>query len=170
MRSNRLPSLSRDCRRGRSVQWYMDKALEVWQAMENGRFAPVGCSGPCGTHEFWMKKAQLEGREMPFDVILLDEAQDVTESQLTWTIQRQKQAMRFCVGDPCQRIYGFRGALTESEFETIMKSELTIKQPMLLSQSFRFGGDIARVANSMLFVRFNLKPTQNDIKSKYQVR
>jgi len=147
----------------------MDKALEVWQAMEDGKFSPDGHSGPCGTHGFWMKKAQLEGRSMPFDVILLDEAQDVTECQLTWTIQKQKHAMRFCVGDPCQRIYGFRGALVESEFEWIMRHEITTSKPMLLSQSFRFGSDIARVANSMLFVRFNLKPKQDDIKSKYQV-
>jgi hypothetical protein len=169
VRSNRLPSLGRDCRRGRSVQWYMDKALEVWQAMEGGKFAPVGCSGPCGTHGFWMKKAQLEARAMPFDVILLDEAQDVTECQLTWVMQKQKHAMRFCVGDPCQRIYGFRGAINESDFETIMRAELTCK-PMLLSQSFRFGSDIARVANAMLFVRFNLKLAQNDtMRIKYQV-
>lgn len=168
-RSNRLPSLSRDCSKGRSVGWYMDKACDVWKAMEGGTFAPGGHRGPCGTHAFWMKKAQLEGREMPFDVILLDEAQDVTECQLTWTIQRQKHAMRFCVGDPCQRIYGFRGALVESEFDWIMRRELTSK-PMLLSHSFRFGSDIARVANSMLFVRFNLKPTKkDDIDSKYQV-
>lgn len=168
-RSNRLPSLSRECRRGRSTQWYMDKAMELWQAMEDGKFAPVGCSGSCGTHGFWMKKAQLLSRAMPFDVILLDEAQDVTECQLTWAIQRQKHAMRFCVGDPCQRIYGFRGAIFESDFEIILRAELTCK-PMLLSHSFRFGLDIARVANAMLFVRFNLKISQNDsMRIKYQI-
>ncbi len=168
-RSNRLPSLSRECNRGRAVLWYMEKALEAWQAMENGKFAPAMCSGPCGTHEYWMKKAQLEARIMPFDVILLDEAQDVTECQLTWAIQKQKQAMRFCVGDPCQSIYGFRGAILESEFESIMRDDLTCK-PMLLSQSFRFGCDIARVANAILFVRFNLKDcVQNTVRFRYHV-
>ena len=168
-RSNRLPSLARDCSRGRRAMWYMDKALEVWMAMEEGRFAPAARRGPCGTHEFWMKKAQLEARAVPFEVILLDEAQDVTECQLTWAIQKQKQAMRFCVGDPCQSIYGFRGAILESEFETILRDELTCK-PMLLSQSFRFGGDIARVANAMLFVRFNLKQhPKNSVRFRYHV-
>jgi superfamily I DNA/RNA helicase len=93
----------------------------------------------------------------------------VTECQLTWAIQKQKQAMRFCVGDPCQSIYGFRGAILESEFETVLRDELTSK-PMLLSQSFRFGCDIARVANAMLFIRFNLKETpKNSVRFRYHV-
>jgi len=97
-------------------------------------------------HDVYVKVFQLgEGKDSPYisaDYILLDEAHDTAEVLLD-ILQRQRHALLIYVGDSCQQIYEWRGAIDA------MKAFPSAPR-RLLSQSFRFGQIIADVANSVL--------------------
>lgn len=92
-------------------------------------------------HDGYLKLFQLEQPELPYDVILLDEAQDtnpVTQA-LVWA-QHARQAY---VGDEHQAIYGWRGARNAMAL-------IEADEDHLLTGSFRFGRAVAEVANAIL--------------------
>ena len=67
-------------------------------------------------HDIYLKECQLAHVQLtskrsskPFDVVMLDEAQDVTQCQVE-LIRNQYSSARFLIGDPHQSIYQFRGA------------------------------------------------------------
>lgn len=93
------------------------------------------------THDFYLKAYQLSKPWLPYDVILFDEGQDASPA-MTDVFMNQHHATRVIVGDVHQQIYGWRGAhnaMAEAGF-----------QPLTLSQSFRFGEEIARLAADVL--------------------
>jgi hypothetical protein len=107
-------------------------------------------SGICMTHSVYQKFAQLSNavltskRGKPFNVFLIDEAQDLNECQCAMiTRQWQNGATIALVGDPAQSIYQFRGACRQFE-----RWEVDCEET--LTQSFRFGREIARMANIFL--------------------
>lgn len=79
---------------------------------------------------------------IPADYILLDEAQDTAEVFLD-IIRQQTHALVILVGDDCQQIYAWRGAVNALSF-------FKGAPRRLLSQSYRFGKCIADVANTIL--------------------
>ena len=81
-------------------------------------------------------------------VVLLDEAQDCTACQMSWINMISANCKCYAVGDIHQAIYQFRGAKPEC-FVAFAKS------PLPLTQSFRFGRNIAAVANAMIFIKTN---------------
>jgi superfamily I DNA/RNA helicase len=75
-----------------------------------------------------------------FDMLLVDEAQDANPSMLA--ILKKVKCQIVVVGDPHQQIYEFNGAinaLDQCDYETYY-----------LTQSFRFGEDIAEWSNDIL--------------------
>ncbi|MCF8305626.1 MAG: UvrD-helicase domain-containing protein [Ignavibacteriales bacterium] len=92
------------------------------------------------THDFYLKKFQLSQPELNYDYILFDEGQDASPAMLD-VFLRQK-AVKVIVGDSNQQIYGWRNAVNSLEM---------VYYPVYtLSNSFRFGGEIAALASDIL--------------------
>lgn len=92
------------------------------------------------THDFYLKKFQLQHPVLPFDYILFDEGQDASAAMLD-VFLRQK-AVKVIVGDTHQQIYGWRYAVNSLE-----QAPFTTYH---LSTSFRFSQDIADLAVEVL--------------------
>jgi F-box protein 18 (helicase) len=100
------------------------------------------------THDFYLKKFQLQQPQLGFDYILFDEAQDASPAMLD--IFLKQKATKVIVGDTHQQIYGWRYAvnsLEKANFKTYH-----------LSMSFRFGQDIANLAMETLRLKNLLEP------------
>jgi F-box protein, helicase, 18 len=93
------------------------------------------------THDFYLKKFQLQNPVLPFDYILFDEGQDASPAMLD--IFLNQSAVKVIVGDTHQQIYSWRYAVNSLE-----KTSFTTFN---LSHSFRFGANIANLATQVLF-------------------
>jgi hypothetical protein len=92
-------------------------------------------------HDWYVKAWQLSDPRIDADVLFVDEAQDLNPV-LLWVLRRQP-AQIVAVGDSCQQIYGWRGAVDAM-------GALAGETRLTLSQSFRFGPAIAAEANKWL--------------------
>lgn len=95
-------------------------------------------------HDHYLKLWQLSGPRLPFDVVMLDEAQDsnpVTADLVT----SQHHAQRIAIGDGCQQLYAWRGAVDAL-------ASWPADDRLHLTQSWRFGTAIADEANKWLDV------------------
>lgn len=104
-------------------------------------------------HDHYLKMWQLEGKQMPADFILLDEAQDANPV-IAAIVNQQHNAQKILVGDPAQQIYAWRGAVDA------MKGFPGARLP--LSKSFRFGPAIAEQANAFLELLGDFRITGNE--------
>ena len=93
-------------------------------------------------HHCYLKAWQLSGPTIAADFILLDEAQDVAPVMCA-IFEAQTHAQLIAVGDDAQEIYGFTGAINAM-------ARMNAENEAVLSQSFRFGPEIADVANIFL--------------------
>ena len=123
----------------------IDAAKKVWSIMKQGENQDMPM-----THSGYLKLFQLQFPNLPYNLILLDEAQDtnsVTQKLIMDQVRLGSEVI--LVGDENQSIYSWRGAV----------NALTkIKAPTLyLTQSFRFGQPIADVANKILSTYYNEK-------------
>jgi superfamily I DNA/RNA helicase len=92
------------------------------------------------THEFYLKKFQLEKPDLGFDCVLFDEGQDASPVMLDVFLRQNSR--KVIVGDIYQQIYSWRhavNALANVEFA---------EYP--LTTSFRFGPKIAALAMEIL--------------------
>ena len=100
-------------------------------------------------HDGYLKLYQLSNPLLPYDCILLDEAQDINPvtTAIIFAQAQQTRSKKPCaiilVGDGNQQIYSFRGA--KDTLKTFSASNTHY-----LTQSFRFDNNIARVANMIL--------------------
>lgn len=118
------------------------------------------------THDFYLKKFQLQSPVLPFDYILFDEGQDASPAMLD--IFLKQAATKVIVGDTHQQIYSWRYAVNSLEKTGFTSFDL--------SHSFRFGANIANLATQILFWKDAItetKPitikglgTNNDTKTK----
>jgi F-box protein 18 (helicase) len=112
-------------------------------------------SGQIGiTHDFYLKKFQLECPQLPYDYILFDEGQDASAAMLD--VFLKQAGIKIIVGDVHQQIYGWRYAvnsLQQVDFPA-----------MVLSQSFRFNDEVALVANNILRWKYELLGWQKPVK------
>jgi F-box protein 18 (helicase) len=65
------------------------------------------------THDFYLKKFQLQTQSLPFDYILFDEGQDASPAMLD--IFLKQPAVKVIVGDTHQQIYSWRYAVNSLE-------------------------------------------------------
>jgi len=92
------------------------------------------------SHSTYMKRWALDEPQLPYDYLLVDEAQDL--EPLTRGMLLMQDTQVIVVGDPNQAIYGWRGATSAlDDFEG---------QRTYLTQSWRFGDAIAEEANFWL--------------------
>lgn len=92
-------------------------------------------------HNHYLKMWALTNPKLNYDFILFDEAQDANPV-IAGVVQAQT-CQKIMVGDRCQAIYGWNGAVDAmSSFEADHR--------VLLSKSFRFGQAIADQANLFL--------------------
>lgn len=110
-------------------------AQQVWALMQD-LASPVPM-----THDGYLKEFALGDPDLGYDFILLDEAQD-TNPVLQKLISAQGGRLA-CVGDEHQAIYGFRGA-------TNAMALMPADEEHALTGSFRFGPQIAELANVLL--------------------
>lgn len=94
------------------------------------------------THDSYLKEYQLRRPVWNTDVVLCDEWQDA--NAVTSAIVQAQEANILYVGDRHQSIYGFRYAVDA------MDALSANSKAYYLSKSFRFGPEIARVANTIL--------------------
>ena len=131
------------------------------------------------THAGYMKLYQLQRPRLDidmsrsknktgYDVILLDEAQDVSPVMFD-IVRRQEFCAKIIVGDANQQIYNFTGAMNVmNTIDTFVPSHLVTHR--CLVRSFRFGMEIATVANAILNVKrerslvIGARPTSLDDK------
>lgn len=91
-------------------------------------------------HDTYLKMWHLADPQIDVDAIFFDEAQDANAVILD--IVRMQKCRKIFVGDTHQKIYSWRGAVNAMESLEIPELPLT--------QSFRFGVNIAKFANIIL--------------------
>lgn len=123
-------------------------ATRFWDFMrdESNRNVPM-------THDGYLKLFSVSGVELPYDVLLLDEAQDSSPAFLACFLSQQ--ARRFLVGDDAQAIYSFRGAINAM-------AQAEGAEELYLTKSWRFGEAIADAANSILIQKGKTVPLRGD--------
>lgn len=94
------------------------------------------------TGNCYLKLWERSEPKMGVDFVLFDEAQDAAPVMLS-IIDQQEHAQRVYVGDSCQQIYEWRGAV--NALQTVDTDARTF-----LTQSFRFGQAVADLANLVL--------------------
>jgi len=94
-------------------------------------------------HDHYLKQWQLTAPELPYDVVMLDEAQD--SNPLTASLVTTQQCQRIAIGDGCQQLYGWRGAVDAL-------ASWPAETRLYLSQSWRFGERVANEANKWLSI------------------
>jgi F-box protein 18 (helicase) len=92
------------------------------------------------SHDFYLKKFQLQNPVLPFDYILFDEGQDASPAMLD--IFLKQAATKVIVGDTHQQIYSWRYAVNSLEKSGLASFDL--------SHSFRFSANIASLATKVL--------------------
>lgn len=120
------------------VQAHLERALDkAWADIQDPR------GNLPYRHEHYLKGWELSNPVIDADYVLFDEAQDV--SPVMFSIISQQRCPKVYVGDSAQAIYGFTGAV-DALGKIISDGALRAT----LSQSFRFGPEIADVANRAL--------------------
>jgi superfamily I DNA/RNA helicase len=92
------------------------------------------------THDFYLKKFQLQHPVLNYDYILFDEGQDASPAMLD--VFLNQNAIKVIVGDSHQQIYSWRYAINSLEQVDYTALPLTT--------SFRFPQDIANLACEIL--------------------
>jgi hypothetical protein len=93
------------------------------------------------THDTYLKMWALSEPQIKTDLIMFDEAQDA--SPVFIGLLNKQQAPVVWVGDRHQQIYGWRGAVDAL-------ANVSVNHEGHLTKSFRFGENVASVANALL--------------------
>ena len=126
-----------DVEKEMEVGMLVELAGRVWEEMQNTR-SPLKMP-----HDGYLKLWALSKPRLPYDIILLDEAQDTNPLTLELVMAQKKHATIVLVGDRHQGIYGFRKAMNAME-------HVQADERVALTRSFRFGQAIADVATLVL--------------------
>lgn len=121
-----------------AAQSVLKGAMLVW-----GRMQDVNDSMPM-LHDGYLKLYQLSEPRLAYDFIAADEWQDANPV-LQAIIDRQKGKILY-TGDSHQSIYRFRGASNSME-------TLNADQSFYITGSFRFGPEVAEIANRILALK-----------------
>lgn len=117
----------------------INQATRVWEDLRSSTGSlPM-------SHNHYLKLWAMNNPRIPsrFEVLMFDEAQDANPVMVEILQQNRENTQFIAVGDPAQRIYGFNGAVNSLDLFSDMNSAS-------LTQSFRFGEDIADIANLAL--------------------
>lgn len=134
-----FPFLAEDSGLSLMREYIIELSQSLWQRMiSTDDDFPV-------THDVYLKLYQLSSPDLSqrFDVILFDEAQDA--NPVTHDFIFRHTGKLIMVGDAHQQIYRFRGAV-----DALNAPQLAHADRLWLTNSFRFGANIACVANALL--------------------
>ncbi len=96
------------------------------------------------THDVYLKLYALNKPKFDLDYMILDEAQDANPIMLQLLEQAAQQGVQtILVGDSRQQMYSWRGAVDAM-------SRIAATRRLRLTQSFRFGPEVASAANGVL--------------------
>ena len=126
------------------INYIISRASEYWnKCTEEGSTLPI-------EHDFYLKMYQLSTPDLTatYDFILFDECQDANPVLLD--ILSKQTCQKIYVGDEHQQIYSWRGSI--NAFAKLTGEEY------YLSQSFRFGEEISKLASLITFVKGEQKP------------
>ena len=115
----------------------------IREMIDVGLLEKVWKNPPVWTHFLYQKQFErsLKGQRVKYDAILVDEAQDLNPVQVS-IVMHISASRKVLVGDPWQSIYMWRGAIN-----TLEKLDWPVVR---LTHSFRFGKNIADIANRIL--------------------
>lgn len=143
----KLPLSVRDPGRQELGRYVLRLATRLWSMMiDKHADIPV-------QHDTYFKLWALSKPELPYDVTLLDEAQDANAVMIG--VLKRFQGQLIIVGDQAQQIFSWRGA------QNAMR-HFDVEERAALTQSFRFGPKVAQAANAVLFGHQVLKPGIHD--------
>lgn len=127
---------------------FVEDARSIWTQMKNVN--AIKKQAFFMTHDGYLKLWQLSRPCLShtYDVIFIDEAQDCTPAILD--IMLSQSCGKILVGDPHQQIYTFKGAV--NALDTVDHTHI-----YYLTQSFRFGAEIAYVGAAILKVCKNVQ-------------
>lgn len=150
-----IKSFQTTAEKDRLCEFINEKAPLLWNAIIDPENTKVGINHD-GYLKLWStKKPRIPG----VDIILLDEAQDT--NPVTIEILKKQSTRLILVGDPRQQIYSFRGAVNAM-------NKIRTPQKCSLTKSFRFGNDIAKLANKILKIRNKSKRLSGNPEIKSQ--
>lgn len=126
-------------------------ASQFWKGMEDGKIDI--------THDFYVKKYSNECKPLQYDIIMVDEAQDISPAfiDIINGISNSKTHKIVC-GDFSQAIYGWRSGV--GDFSNFFPD----LNHLSLSNSFRFRQDIADVCNKILNLKNDYLKINDGIK------
>lgn len=131
----------------KNPKFYLVKVQELWKKLESFEVEVP--------HDAYLKMYMLKNIELKYDIILVDEIQDITPCILK--ILLRNNIPKVFVGDIHQQIYGFRNVIDPFEI-------CKICEHFELTKSFRYGGDILHVVNNFLqrfkYEKSNIEGTQ----------
>lgn len=112
----------------------------LWSMVIDPKFRAIGI-----LHDAYLKLWQLHGARLPFipEVVFMDEAQDLNEVNIAIVQLWMNQAQMVVVGDDNQSIFMWRGAQNALR-------KMQIKRLLCLTQSFRFGPELAEIATHII--------------------
>lgn len=113
---------------------------EMWKATANDDSKI--CSLPV-PHDVYLKKFQASKVQLPYSIILVDEAQDITDCMLE--ISHMQNSHKVFIGDTYQQIYSWNGAV-----DSLQKMQKQGATCLYLTKSFRCPGRVAAHANQYL--------------------
>lgn len=120
----------------------------TWRIVPYAERAWADIRSPGGSlpfrHDHYLKMWQLSTPRIGADYLMFDEAQDANPV-IVAVVQGQRDVQAIVVGDSCQAIYGWRGAVDAL-------ASWPADRRLHLSQSFRFGQAVAAEANKWLDV------------------
>lgn len=126
----------------RYAQTVVEAAKEVWGFMTDKEHAlPL-------THDAYLKMYQLSDPDLSaqYEVVLFDEAQDANPVTSDFVLKQKTRLL--LAGDSHQQIYGFRGAN-----DALNSRHLDDADRLFLTNSFRFGPNVALIANMLLKIK-----------------
>lgn len=122
------------------IQQMLPMANDLWRRMCDPKDEKVAI-----THDTYLKVWALQKPQLPYDVVILDEAQD-TNPVTYEVVAAQQNAQLLIIGDRHQSIYGFRGAINAMEEFGKLEGSAVYKMP----RTWRFGERTAALANALL--------------------
>jgi len=135
LRTRLVATLGRE-RAAERTRWLVRRVQRAWERIADPD-DPAALD-----HDAYLKLFDLRGTRIAAELLLVDEAQDLAPVMLS--VLGRQDAARLLVGDPAQRIYGWRGAVDAMAASGYPEVRLT--------RSFRFGPEIAEVALRVLHV------------------
>ena len=136
MQPHHVPELATQLYGPESISDFVAVAAYLWQMMQDPHDDTIGM-----LHDGYLKLFQQSRPVLDVDCILLDEAQDT--NPVTADLLLSQACAKVLVGDPHQQIYRFRGAVD-------IMDGMAASATLYLTQSFRFGPEVAQMANALL--------------------